>query len=178
MSKGRLLPPLLNIKLAGLDRQYCHLKSSPTGIEAVDTKRDRGAAFARCSLRPDSAGLIGAEVSLANPPGGNLIGFYMVLPFGFAGSSVISGRLIQASHCFRQFHTPARPAQERYRASSSGSVCGRRHVSGVKDRWPSSDFSRDFGVRVWLFIRVTVDIAKKLTLEVQGPAELLLLFPT
>ena len=64
-------------------RRYCHLETSAPRIEIVGTKRDIDAACTRCRLRPDPAVLFGAEFPLGSDTGGDIILFYMVLPFGF-----------------------------------------------------------------------------------------------
>ena len=76
------------------------------GIDIIGTKRDIDAAFTRVRLRPDSCRMFSTEFSLGIADDENLIFYYLVLPFGFTGSTGIFGRVMKAVERFHHQHGP------------------------------------------------------------------------
>ena len=108
------------------------MKTSYPNLPIVGTKRGIGEAFTRCHLRPDSAVLFGAEFELVGAREDNAVFFYLVLPFGFAGSPGVFGRLTKASRWYRRRFTPPHilcgmvqnPSQRQYLSTTEcSSMC-------------------------------------------------------
>ena len=89
---------------------YVRIKTNFPGTPAVGTKRDIDSAFARCRIRPDAASMFSIEF-LAKGGAGDVgvIFFYMVTPFGFAGSPGIFGRVMQGVKWLHSQFSPDDP---------------------------------------------------------------------
>ena len=76
------------------------------GIELVGAKRDIEAAFTRIRLHPGAAAMLDTEFILGDADAENFLFFYLVLPFGFAGSPGVFGRAVKAVGWFHHQRAP------------------------------------------------------------------------
>ena len=158
-----------------LAKRYCYLKANAHGVEIIGTKRDIGAAFTRVRVRPDCATLFGTEFAHRGDPMNNVVFFYLVLPFGFAGSPGIFGRVMEGVQVFHQTHDISHPhlnGQE----SLSALVCiddGMFMELRLGNRPQISVNTWELGAR--LFMGIAGISGKKLRIEGSRTTELVLL---
>ena len=89
--------------------KYCKFRTSFPGIPVLGTKRDIDAAFTLFRLHPDSVAMFGTEFDDGDNRDAALVFFYLVQPFGFAGSPGMFGRVMDAFQVYRRSFIPACP---------------------------------------------------------------------
>ena len=78
----------------------------------IGTKRDIYSAFTRVRVRPDASRMFATEFKLGQLGEGNIIFFYLVLPFGFAASPGIFGRVMKGVGWFHQQYGVGNPIRD------------------------------------------------------------------
>ena len=101
----KLITPSIN----DLAIRFCRVRTAFPGVPVHGAKRDIDAAFTRCRLHPDAARMFGTEFDIDGDRTDALVFFYLVLPFGFAGSPVIFGRVMDAVQYYHQSFVLACP---------------------------------------------------------------------